>query len=274
MDEKVHILGCPYSKASLREIISNMCYCPYRHNFETVGNYSDDCGWGCTIRSFQMLLGNTLMKLGCPSSILKKYLSDSYQNLFSLQNILKQRSLQPGDWLSPSTVAKCLEQMPLDRRVPFSIRSYPHLTNVTFPLLLLVSTRLGSGFTISEQYLKDVESSFRSQTSAGIVGGRKGSSYYFIGSSDEGIYYLDPHRLRDHSDSNYVGSKFLTPLPITQLDPSMTFGFLVEEEVELENLITRFKSVLDTVPPEESEFQTDLSNMVIEEWDDDDFVEC
>lgn len=50
--------------------------------------------------------------------------------------------------------------------------------------------------TLNARYIPQLQEVLRWRQSAGIVGGRPGSSLYFIGCQDQSVLFLDPHTLQ------------------------------------------------------------------------------
>ena len=82
----------------------------YRKNFESIeDNITTDYGWGCMIRSLQMILLNGLIELFAENKLetLKTMFKDNKNSLFSIHNIcLLKKSIydkQIQDWIGPHT---------------------------------------------------------------------------------------------------------------------------------------------------------------------------
>ncbi|XP_058813746.1 cysteine protease ATG4D [Topomyia yanbarensis] len=128
-------------EAFKRDFISRL-WMTYRKEFQTIydSNYTSDCGWGCMIRSGQMLLAQGLMThfLGrtwrwdaSAENIRLNYKSLSYEDNihrkiirwfgdtpsrtspFSIHTLValgKETGKKPGDWYGPGAVAHLLKQ--------------------------------------------------------------------------------------------------------------------------------------------------------------------
>ena len=126
--------------AAFYEDFSSRIWLTYRKNFEEFkgSQVTTDLGWGCMIRSGQMLVANTLVQLELsrhwrkmdPSksvhlaedigseSIHKNIIrlfGDSYENSpLSIHNIMdvaqETFSKKPGDWFGPSATGKSLSE--------------------------------------------------------------------------------------------------------------------------------------------------------------------
>lgn len=79
----------------------------------------------------------------------------------------------------------------------------------TKPVLILLNLRLGlSG--VNPIYYPAIKSVFTFPQSVGIAGGRPSSSYYFVGSQADSLFYIDPHY-----------SKPAAPIPGFGQDPEL-----------------------------------------------------
>ena len=107
----------------------------YRHNFTNFGNngYTSDIGWGCMIRSGQMILAEVLLrdKLGRSWRLnkdkYKKHYSIAHKNIlyyfldiprndcyFSIHKIIHiglKYNKKPGDWYGPETISNVLKDL-------------------------------------------------------------------------------------------------------------------------------------------------------------------
>jgi cysteine protease ATG4 len=109
-------------------------------------------------------------------------------------------------------------------------------------LLVLLPLRLGID-KVNPLYYDIIKGCLRSPLSVGIVGGRPNRAFYFVGSQDDDLFYLDPHCVRPalvsvpqalsaldlHTDT-------VRACAIHEIDPSVLLGFLCEGEVEVEEL--------------------------------------
>ncbi|KAJ7746924.1 hypothetical protein DFH07DRAFT_1062874 [Mycena maculata] len=122
------------------------------------------------------------------------------------------------------------------------------------PVLLLLGLRLGLD-GVNPIYHETIKQLYTFPQSVGIAGGRPSSSYYFVGSQAEGLFYLDPHHSRpavplrlpaktDDGAEQYYASAYTSAelqtfhcdkvrkMPISGLDPSMLVGFLCRDADE------------------------------------------
>ncbi|KAI5451359.1 Cysteine protease atg4 [Naganishia albida] len=149
-------------------------------------------------------------------------------------------------------------------------------------VLILAGVRLGMQ-GVNPLYHESIKALFTFPQSVGIAGGRPSSSYYFIGTQGDNLFYLDPHFTRPaiplqtaaaaaaESSSDAYSERLLSAytleqlktfhcekvkkMSISSLDPSMLMGFLVRDREDwedlrrrLNNLPQRIISIENTVP--------------------------
>lgn len=190
-----------------------------------------DCGWGCMIRTCQMIVAQTLTLLhlgrewrfqgnmeagrlvnGVGHYDIVSLFGDSPRaelGLHRLMQIAGETYVNAvGSWYSPSMVLSLMREA-LKRA---NSKAAGHLRlhcvtdgmlvdtdvseasdNFTSPVLIVVCVRLGAR-SINKCYYKHVLSFLKLRNTVGIVGGRPKHSVYFIGSYDKkSLIFLDPH---------------------------------------------------------------------------------
>ncbi|KAH8428893.1 cysteine protease ATG4 [Aspergillus melleus] len=122
------------------------------------------------------------------------------------------------------------------------------------PTLILVGTRLGIDH-ITPVYWEALKASLQLPQSVGIAGGRPAASHYFVGVQGSNFFYLDPHSTRpavphheiqvpySSEETETYHSRRLRRIHITDMDPSMLIGFLVQNEEDWQDLKGRVVSV-------------------------------
>jgi cysteine protease ATG4 len=175
----------------------------------------------------------------------------------------------PGEWFGPSATARCIQA--LTNSHESSIRVYstgdgPDVYEDEFmkiakppgeefhPTLVLVGTRLGID-KITPVYWEALIAALQMPQSVGIAGGRPSSSHYFIGAQGSFLFYLDPHHTRPalpyHEDpTEYTSEEIaschtsrLRRIHVREMDPSMLIGFLIQNEVDWQELKRNVKHV-------------------------------
>ena len=261
----IYILGTYYPFEDITKIIKGFIYITYRSNFTKIADTDlvSDIGWGCTIRSGQMLLANTFIRHHlkmldyksrmkhlpkCYYNILS-YFRDSPKNIFSIHRFVEKYSKYdktPGDWIGPFTIAKMFEDFSSTIYELASIKyiiannsnldtSLIHLEEptaymVTIPIRLAVDK-------IDEEYYENIIYITKCPQFMGILGGENNKSYYFIGSQDNLLVYLDPHKTHKYQDSELDLSSYesdtIQHLSLENLSPTLTICFYIESNQDL-----------------------------------------
>lgn len=276
---------------------------------------SSDMGWGCMVRTAQMMLGQALSvlllgrewrltELADPSRKETKLSTFTYNQLlryfadggglaspYSLQAFVRvavrKFGYKAGDFFGPTLLCRVVRllvrghaldgltmHVPMDgllhlSRVEALCLSSVHslvspVASVSAapgvrpwrPVLIWVPLRLGMS-RINPLYIPALRASLQWPQSLGFIGGKPNASFYFIGSQDDRVFYLDPHwvqpMMRPESDSAWTS--FSTPVPGANtcqcagakdmawedLDPSLALGFLCRTRDELLDLATRVR---------------------------------
>ena len=102
-------------------------------------------------------------------------------------------------------------------------------------VLILVPLRLGS-HDVNEDYLPQVEAVFGIPQCMGMLGGRPGSAFYYVGSRGEELFYLDPHTtqrtvaMSGSFETSSYHCKVFRHMRSCDIDPSVCFCFLCGDE--------------------------------------------
>ncbi|KAI9012380.1 hypothetical protein DFJ74DRAFT_302704 [Hyaloraphidium curvatum] len=230
------LLGLHYAShrdAAFRRDLRSRIWVSYRTGFEALApsNYTSDVGWGCMVRSGQMMVANAMVQcfLGREwrledndrderardsyCRILSLFLDcDGPSSPLSLHNIAKQGAdqlgISIGNWFGPSTVSQAVKAILNHCDGPLAMRTYVAMDGTLCkadalavakdavagwtPLLILVPLRLGID-SINPVYYQGIKACFRIPYCVGIAGGKPNSSLFLLGTiADHGIL-LDPH---------------------------------------------------------------------------------
>ncbi len=261
----IFILGKPLSDRNANYFISKLIYLSYRCNFPAFTDtyITSDTGWGCTIRSAQMLLANTLLisqysMLNYNDNYLPKtyyniisYFRDHPANLFSIHRLVKyygQYGKSPGDWIGPYTACDLLANFSETIYSLYSIKyncaKEGNITLTDFNIdhhkyLITVPIRLGVEH-INSEYHENILYLTRCTFFMGIIGGENNKSYYFIGSDDDKLVYLDPHSCQMYSgdtlDLPTYRSSGVKYLSLHNLSPTLSICFFIHNQEHLDSL--------------------------------------
>jgi cysteine protease ATG4 len=201
----------------------------YRRDFAPIvpSTYTSDTGWGCMLRSAQMMLARTLSVhlLGpdwnpttADGASLQRYMQilqwfeDKPSAPYSVHKIAQSGinfGKQVGEWFGPSTAAQVLGELVVTHpesslSIYLSTESMLYLDEISaictnnhtshdwLPLLILIPLRLGLD-SLNEVYIPSLKKLFTLPQSVGIIGGRPRAAMYFIANQDDSFFFLDPH---------------------------------------------------------------------------------
>lgn len=236
-------------------------------------NFTTDVGWGCMIRTSQMLLANAfqLLLLGRDftyadgsdkkhSEIIDMF-TDETKAPFSLHNFVKAASdlplkVKPGEWFGPNAASISIKRL---CKSHFDESPSPQFNviisescdiyddkigkllleneNSEGAILILLPVRLGLN-EVSPYYHNSLLSLFLLPQLVGIAGGKPSSSYYFLGSHNGHLLYLDPHypqSVRASSIYDTFHTHNVQSLKIEDMDPSMLIGILIKCKEDYES---------------------------------------
>lgn len=254
----------------------------YRYNIPSLLNYSSDIGWGCTIRSGQMILAESLLRMDLgrdwrlynnkSHSLAHKHILNyfidvpSQDHYFSIQNIthygLKYKK-NIGDWYGPETISKVLRDIVnFNNRIKLKVYIPENndiiiddlrlLSPILENILILIPLRLGLS-NINDQYVNYLFKFLELSQSVGFIGGKPTKSFYFIGYQNNNFIYLDPHHnqnLIDHenffpkiNDLLSYHDKKINLIDSSTIDPSLSIGFFIKNE----NDFNKFKNSIQQI---------------------------
>mmetsp|Transcript_2839 Transcript_2839/g.5093 ORF Transcript_2839/g.5093 Transcript_2839/m.5093 type:complete len:372 (+) Transcript_2839:52-1167(+) len=207
----------------------------YRKGFPPIKNstWTTDVGWGCMLRSGQMLLAQALVRqvLGTEcrldsdesaqrafAEVISLFADDSCSHAqFSLHNIIEQGlefGKKAGEWYGPSTIAHVLEKL-VSQSHPSGLAAYTSddgmiykdrvadlcssttVTEGNESLIwrpLLLMLPLRLGLDrLNPLYIPVLLLFFQLPQFLGVLGGRPRSSLYLVGCQGDNVVFLDPH---------------------------------------------------------------------------------
>ena len=210
----------------------------YRTSFPCFSgsDFSSDVGWGCALRSGQMVVAQFLLthRLGRAwrrgdtatwdeaKGLLRCFRDapDDRRSPFSIHNIMasgRELGVNPGNWLGPYVLCQCFASL-FRRQLWDEMRSFvvtqdsggaptlfvDNVMQVCLgadgetwkPVLILVPLVLGPFKHINPTYAKPLLATFSFPQSLGIVGGRTNASHYFIGCQGDSVLFMDPHTVQ------------------------------------------------------------------------------
>ena len=190
---------------------------------DKMGGYTTDCGWGCTLRSAQMLFAEAMMRRARDGDeARRKAIVDMFsddgdeeekeigtKNTFGLRRVYEggeeENTLHPGQWMAPSEICKRYGKMVNTESESIGIRClvsgdrgggvpefYPERVREEMnahrnkDILVLVPLRCGAGDAINPRYVKSLQKFLSMRECVGIVGGKKSASYYIVGFTSNG----------------------------------------------------------------------------------------
>jgi len=201
----------------------------YRKDFHpiTPSTYTSDLGWGCMLRSGQMMLSQALSchilgrdwrrskdstQLASQYSQVLRWFDDKSSAPYSVHRIAQlgpKYGKSIGEWFGPSTIAQVLSELvtmhePENFVMYLSNDSVLYLDEITQmcqsknnskqwkSLFIMIPLRLGIQ-SLNDIYLPSLKSLFKFPQSLGIVGGKPRAAMYFVACQDSNFFYLDPH---------------------------------------------------------------------------------
>ncbi len=104
--------------------------------------------------------------------------------------------------------------------------------------MVIIGNRFGMK-AVAQEYFPSIKRFMRLSSFAGFVGGKPGFAYYFCGLIEKSnpddspldqVIFLDPHIVRASTDP--LSCSEPRSLHMSELDPCLSFGFLVNTESE------------------------------------------
>lgn len=121
-------------------------------------------------------------------------------------------------------------------------------------LFILIPMRLGVD-KINPIYFDTIVACLRMPQSVGIIGGKPKQSFWFVGSQDEYLIYLDPHIVQESLQPNvkFSDESYHCSVPqkihIADVDPSFAMGFYCHTKEEFDGLCNALNELSRTSAP-------------------------
>ncbi|KAI8620537.1 hypothetical protein BC830DRAFT_1059165 [Chytriomyces sp. MP71] len=205
----------------------------YRHSFPPIADssFTSDVGWGCMLRSGQMLLANALVlhllgrdwRLSENAAAGKQWddyvkiitwFMDSNSSPYSIHRIALigvKFDKNIGEWFGPTTISQVLKVLHESRQRETTLSMHVVSDGILIldelkstcaeedgdnAVLILVPVRLGLD-SLNSVYYDAIKHCFSLPYFVGIAGGRPNSSLFFTGVEGEThLTYMDPHFMR------------------------------------------------------------------------------
>eukprot|EP01116_Phalansterium_solitarium_P017591 TRINITY_DN4377_c0_g3_i1.p1 TRINITY_DN4377_c0_g3~~TRINITY_DN4377_c0_g3_i1.p1 ORF type:complete len:348 (-),score=88.79 TRINITY_DN4377_c0_g3_i1:71-1114(-) len=234
------------------EAFRSITWFSYRKDFPPISpsSYSSDSGWGCMLRSAQMMLYQAFVfhylgrdnlaknkgtSAGPLSLEILRWFADRADVPYSVHKFAQlglNYGKAVGEWFGPSTVALAMSVLVSmhqpkelavvtgsDGTIYGDIVTRASTTGTTKtcpwnPLLLLIPVRLGLD-TLNPMYIPLIREVMSWPQSLGIIGGKPRSAMYFVGCQDDNVFFLDPHTVQPSIQMNdhFSTESFHCPAP-------------------------------------------------------------
>jgi cysteine protease ATG4 len=260
-DTDTYVLGRPFNSvgtiAWVNLNVKHIHYFSYRNRIPTplASGQDHDAGWGCMIRTGQMMLCEALRR-ALPNDTVANVsamfcdLPDAPFGLHKMTKVGAENHIKVGHWFNPTCLGYTLKKL---------VRECPETTNflsvvmardgavrreeITDAMILgrhalvVIPVMLGID-KIAAGYAAATAKIFELPTTMGIVGGKPKMSLYFVGAQGQHVFYLDPHTVQPAYVSpatlfNAAGARGTAQ--ISDLDPCMLLCFLLQSPKDLEN---------------------------------------
>lgn len=214
-EDIIFILGKKTDQISAKQKIENIPYFCYRNHFPIplINGATDDIGWGCMIRTGQMMICQTLCNImNRPKNEIISYFFDVPDAIFSIHKITEfgeKSNICVGEWFNPSGIGYALRniirtendinqtlQIAMGNSGSIYESDILSILNQNKNVLTLIPIMLGTGNKIDNIYYEPLLKCFESKYSIGVIGGKPKHSFYFIGKKDNNVFFLDPHTIK------------------------------------------------------------------------------
>ena len=247
---------------------------------------TSDAGWGCSIRVAQMQLAECLVHarvsalpvgsvragqaqaVAAAKSAVVELFQDTAQAPFSIHRFVEMGARRLGkttttQWFGPTSAAQAAAMIAADAVVPQASGGLPRILcfedGVIYEdevrdavggggCVFFVCKKLGLDYFNVERYKQSIYKTFMVPCFRGLASGESTTSaYFFVATSEDSLYFLDPHIAVQSAHLGATGGKFfqdkILRIPWSRLNASMTLAFLVTSATEFEDLMTKLRDI-------------------------------
>lgn len=262
--------------------VARVSYFTYRNRLpQPIGGKLDhDAGWGCMIRTGQMMLSEALKRVflskvmfvqavggskAADVSRTERYVRNMFMDLaeapfgvhaFAAEG--ERHAIPTGTWLTPTALCRTIRElvvrqqavskeltvvMGLDGGISHrDICDALFLESAVLALIPIMAGMKSVGRTYQAPILRCLEL----PNSVGIVGGKPQRSLYFVGHQSSDVYYLDPHVVQRAFVEDGGWGSLSGPrgtCTVSSLDPCMVLCFLFFSQEEFDQWEVAFNEI-------------------------------
>ena len=248
--------------------VKHVHFFSYRSRFPEPleGGLDHDAGWGCMIRTGQMMMCEAVRRV-IPNEVVARACHLLFRDIksapFGIHRMTEEGAkshIPVGQWFSPTALAFTAKRLTAQSEV-----TAPHLAIVIGmdgavkraeissefvegrPVVVMVPIMAGRD-KIPQDQQRAILKTFELPCSLGIVGGRPKHSLYFVGKQSDQVFYLDPHTVQPafvtkETVGNQSGVR--GTMSVADMDPSMVMCFLLKTNRDLDEWERAFKEVIN-----------------------------